>query len=106
MYDNRTLKIGNLLSHRYQKHVKGTVKKFTEDLVRIYLNSGEVLDKLKARDFNATSSSTYDFSALYTTLPNKLINDKLIDLIERTFQRKGSRYLNVMRNAFFLLQIS
>ena len=28
-------------------------------------NSGEILDKLKARDFNATSLSTYDFSTLY-----------------------------------------
>ena len=33
-------------------------------------NSGEILDKLKARDFNATSLSTYDFSTLYTTLPH------------------------------------
>ena len=30
-------------------------------------NSGEILDKLKARDFNATSLSNYDFSTLYTT---------------------------------------
>ena len=30
-------------------------------------NSGEVLDKLKARDFNATSFSTYDF-LLFTLL--------------------------------------
>ena len=30
-------------------------------------NSGEILDKLKARYFNATSLSTYDFSTLYTT---------------------------------------
>ena len=30
-------------------------------------NSGEILDKLKARDFNATSLSTYDFSTLYAT---------------------------------------
>ena len=29
-------------------------------------NSGEIVDKLKARDFNATSLSTYDFSTLYT----------------------------------------
>ena len=29
-------------------------------------NSGEILDKLKARDFNATSLYTYDFSTLYT----------------------------------------
>ena len=34
-----------------------------------YVSSGEILDKLKARDFNATSLSTYDFSTLYTTLP-------------------------------------
>ena len=45
----------------------------------------KILDKLKARDFNATSLSTYDFSTLYTTLPHNLIKDKLIDLIERTF---------------------
>ena len=48
-------------------------------------NLGEILDKLKARDFNATGLSTYDFSTLYTTLPHNLIKDKLIDLIERTF---------------------
>ena len=33
-------------------------------------NSGEILDKLKARDFNAISLSSYDFSTLYTTLPH------------------------------------
>ena len=65
-------------------------------------NSGEILDKLKARDFNATSLSTYDFSTLYTTLPHNLIKDKLIDLIESTFQREGSTYLACSdRNAFF-----
>ena len=68
-------------------------------------NSGEILDKLKARDFNATSLSTYDFSTLYTTLPHNLIKDKLIDLIESTFQREGSPYLAYSdRNAFFTSQ--
>ena len=56
-------------------------------------NSSEILDKPKARDFNATSLSTYDFSTLYTALPRHLIKDKRIDLIERTFQREGSPYL-------------
>ena len=46
--------------------------------------------------------STYDFSTLYTTLPHDLIKDKLIDLIERTFQRESSPYLACNgRNAFF-----
>ena len=36
-------------------------------------NSGEVLDKLKARYFNATSLSTYAFTSLYTTLSRYLI---------------------------------
>ena len=65
-------------------------------------NSAEILDKLKARDLNATSLSTYDFSTLYTTLSQNLVKDKLIDLIDRTFQRKGSPYLACNdRNAFF-----
>ena len=67
-------------------------------------NSGEILDKLKARDFNETSLSTYDFSTLYTTLPHNLIKEILIDLIERTFQRESSPYLacnDRNGNAFF-----
>ena len=47
--------------------------------------------------------STYDFSTLYTTLPHHLFKDKLIDLIDRTFQREGSPYLACNdRNAFLL----
>ena len=56
-------------------------------------------------DFNATSLSTYDFSILYTSLPHNLIKDKLIDLIERTFQREGSPYLACNdRNTFLALE--
>ena len=63
------------------------------------------MDKLKARDFNATSLSTYDSSTLYTTLPNNLIKDKLIDLIERTFDREGFPYLACKdRSVFFTLE--
>ena len=47
-------------------------------------NSGEILDKLKAREFNAISLSTYDFSTFCSTLPHNLIKDKFIDLIEIT----------------------
>ena len=46
--------------------------------------------------------STYGFSTLYTTLPHNFIKDKLIDVIERTFQREGSPYLACNdRNALF-----
>ena len=49
------------------------------------------------------SLSTHDFFTLYTTLPPNLNKDKLIDLIERTFQREGSPYLACNgRNAFLL----
>ena len=49
-----------------------------------------------------TSLSTYDFSTLYTILPHNLIKDKLIGLIERTFNREGSPYLACNdRNALF-----
>ena len=69
-------------------------------------NSGVLLDKLKARDFNATSLSTYDFSTLYTTLPHNLIKDKLIDLIERPSREKALLTLHVMTEMHFLLQKS
>ena len=72
-----------------------------EKTILVLKNSGEILDNFKARDFNSTVLSTYDFSTLYTTLPHNLIKDKLIDLIERTFQREGSPYLACNdRNAF------
>ena len=64
-------------------------------------NSGEILNKLKARDFNATSLCSYDFSTLYTTLTHNLIKAKLIDLIERTFQREGSPYIAYMTEVHF-----
>ena len=45
------------------------------------------------------------FSTLHTILPHNLIQDKLIDLIERIFQREGSPYLVCNdRNAFFTLE--
>ena len=43
------------------------------------------------------------FSSLYTSLPHNLIKDKLIDLIESTFNREGSPDLECNdRNAFSL----
>ena len=82
-----------------------TVKRYLRDPVKnlfwSFKHSGKILDNLKARDFNATSLSTYDFSSLYTTLHHNLIKDKLIYLIESIFNREGSSYLAYNdRNAF------
>ena len=60
-------------------------------------NSGEVLSKLKSRGFYATNLSTCECSTLYTTLPDNLIKEKLVDLIERAFKtfykNEGTLYL-------------
>ena len=65
-------------------------------------NSGEILDKLGAGDFGATSLSTYDFSILCAALPRGLVGDGLVGLVEGTFQREGSPYLACGdRDAFF-----
>ena len=53
--------------------LSSTVKKYEKSgkiLFWYIKNSGEILDKHKARDFNATSLSTYDFSTVYIPLPH------------------------------------
>ena len=61
--------------------------------IRYYANSNDVLNKFKSRNFQASKLSKYDFSTLYITLPQHLIKDKLIDLINRTFIRENTQYL-------------
>ena len=67
-------------------------------------NSGDILDKLKARDFNATSLYTYDFSTLYTTLPHNLIKYNLLILLKEPSREKALLTLHVMTEMHFLLQ--
>ena len=56
-------------------------------------DSGEILNKLNSRGFRASGLTTYDFSTLYTTLPNNLIKEKLTELVEHTSYTEGSHYL-------------
>ena len=51
-------------------------------------NSTEILNTLKAKCFQASTISKYDFSTLYTSLPHNLIKKQLVDLIENTFRRE------------------
>ena len=48
---------------------------------------------LNVKNFKASELSIYDFSTLYTTLPHHLMEDKHIDLINRTFIREKTQYL-------------
>ena len=64
-------------------------------------NAGEILDKLKARDFNATSLSTYDFSTLYTTLPHNLIKINLFILLKEPSIGKALLTIHVTTETHF-----
>ena len=87
------------------KYCEKVYKRSGKNLFWSIKNSGEILDKLKARDFNATSLSTYDFSTLYTTLPHNLIKDKLIMILLKEPPRdKALLTLHVMTEMHFLLQ--
>ena len=84
------------------KYCENVYERSGKNLFWSIKNSCEVLNKLKSRGFRASSLSTYDLSTLYTTLPHNLIKDKLVDLIEITFQTEGSLYIACnYKNAFF-----
>ena len=82
-------------NNKNKKSVKfqGDVLNFCDFIQVFVFPEITTLNKLQSRGFRAPSLSTYDFSTLYTTLPHNLIKDKLVDLIERTFQRKGMRFV-------------
>ena len=56
-------------------------------------NTTEILNKLKTKDLQALTISTYDFSTLYIKLPHNLIRNQLVDLIKNTFRREEVLYL-------------
>ena len=105
MHDYRTSNLLTSCLTTIKNHVvrycKNVYERSSKNLFWSIKNSCEELNKLKSRGFRASSVSTYDFSTFYTTLPHNLIKDKLVDLIERIFQREGSLYIACNdRNAF------
>ena len=66
--------------------MKGMVKKL------VYLNSGEILNKLKSKSL-ASSPSTYNLSTLYTTLPYNLIKEKITELIEKKLLIESAHFI-------------
>ena len=70
---------------------------------RSIMNSPEILNKYKAKGFQASTFYTYDFSTLYTTLPHDLIKNQLVDLIENTFRREEVFIWPAMKNELLSL---
>ena len=101
MHDYRTSCLTTIKNHVI-KYCEIVYEKSGKNLVWSIKNSYEVINKLKSRGFHASSLSTYDFSTLYTILPHNLIKGKLVDSIERIFQRECSLYIAFNdRHAFF-----
>ena len=88
--------------------LSSTVKRYTRDLVKTYFGlikkSGEILDKLKARYFNATSLSTYDFSTLYTIFLIIQLKINLLILLTEPSREKALLTLHVMTVMQFILR--
>ena len=83
------------------KYCEKVYERSSKNLFWSIENSGEILDKLKARDFNATSLSTYDFSTLYTTLQHNLIKESLLILLKKPSREKALLTLHVMTEMHF-----
>ena len=87
------------------KYCEKVYERFGKNLIWSIKNTVEILDKLKARDFNATSLSTYDFSTLYTTLPHNIyIKINLLILLKEPSIEKALLTLHITTGAHFLLQ--
>ncbi len=62
----------------------------------IVKNSASLLEKLKnERITKATHISTWDFSTLYTTIPQQELKDRICKLIDKAFDRPEIHYLNI-----------
>ena len=63
------------------------------------------LDQLDVR--TATSMQTYDFSTLYTSIPNKLLKSQIASLVHNSFKKKdgGTHYTHIkvgQRKGYFI----
>ena len=95
-------KVEFVLKTKNDQNINTTQAMAEHYTTRLVEDSGDVLSELKSRGFHAASLSTYDFSALCATLPHNLIKEKLINLIEWTFEGEGSPCVACNeRQAFF-----
>ena len=80
-------------------YCENNLKKGRNKLFWFINNHTDILNKLRAKVFQASTISTFDFSSLYATLPNELI-----DLIENTFRLEEVLDLACNEEQLFSLQ--
>ena len=91
-----------MINNHVMKYCETVFERNGRNLFWSVKNSTDIYNKLKSKGCLASSVSTYDFPTCYTTLPNNLINEKLTELLEQTFNREGSLYLACNeKRAFF-----
>ena len=56
-------------------------------------NSSEIIEKLRLRNFRGSRVFSFDFSTLYTSLPNDLIKAKVLSLVNWCFNRESKTHL-------------
>ncbi|WP_187355599.1 hypothetical protein ['Paenibacillus yunnanensis' Narsing Rao et al. 2020] len=66
----------------------------------------EIIQKLQSLHFKASDISTYDFSTLYTSLPDDLIKQKLGSLISKIFNKLGHSFLACSESRAFFTNAS
>ena len=84
----------SILLKKLLTHIKQGLKKYCEtafsrsgiNQMWILKNSKELLDHLKSPNFNLiTNNKSFDFSTLYTTIPNQKLKSRLATIIRNSF---------------------
>ena len=94
-----------LIKSHWKKYCDTVYQNSGKKLFWSIKNSGEFLAKLENKRFIASSVSTYDFSTLYTSLPHKLIKEKLLKLVRDTFKRENQLFIACNNSRAFFTSI-
>ncbi len=98
-----TKPLSKLLTKALQK-IKEDRERYCEAIYRktgvnrmwIVKNSASLLEKLKNEKITkATHVSTWDFSTLYTTIPQQELKERICKLIDKAFDRPEIHYINI-----------
>ena len=72
----------------------------------VHQNSSEVIEKLQLRNFQGSQvqAFSFDFSALYTSLPHDLVKAKVLSLVKWSYNRESKPYLCTSDKAGFFFK--